>query len=114
MNKIKLERYNNAFLEAISYILMTEVKDTNIRYVTLTGVEITNDLSFAKVYYTVLNKEYLGVTQKALNRASTFIRGKVSERVDIRHTPELRFIYDESIAYGEKIEKIISEINKED
>lgn len=114
MNKIKLERLNNAFQEAISYIIMREVKDTNIRYVTITGVDITNDLSYAKVYFTVLKEEYLDITKKALEKASPFIRGKLSERVDIRHTPELKFIYDESIKYGENIEKIIKQINNEE
>lgn len=113
MNPIKIERYNDLFVKEISIILQTEVKDQNIRFVTITDVDITNDLSFAKVYFTVLNKEYLEVTKKSLNRASSFIRSKLSERIDIRHTPQLQFIYDESIAYGEKIEKILDQINEE-
>lgn len=111
---IKIERLNDEFQKEISYILMTEVKDQNVKFVTITDVDITNDLSYAKVYFTVLKDEYLEVTQKALNKASSFIRGKLSERVNIRHTPEIKFIFDESIKYGEKIEKIIEEINKED
>lgn len=114
MKQVKIERLNDLFREEISYILFTEVKDSNVKFVTITDVEITNDLSFAKVYFTVLNKEYLDVTQKALNRASSFIRGKLSERVEVRHTPELRFIFDESIEYGEKIEKILEQINEEE
>lgn len=114
MNRIKIERLNDIFMKEISYILMTEVKDSDVRNVTITDVDITNDLSYAKVYYTVLKDEYLEVTAKALKRASSFIRGKLSERVDIRHTPEIKFVYDESIKYGERIEKIIEEINKED
>lgn len=114
MNQIKLERYNDQFVKEISYILQTEVKDADIRFVTITDVAITSDLSFAKVYFTVLNREYIDVTLKALNRASSFIRGKLSERVDIRHTPELQFVYDESIAYGENIEKILDEIKEEE
>jgi len=114
MNQIKIERYNDLFVKEISYILQTEIKDQNIRFVTITDVSITNDLSYAKVYFTVLNREYLEVTEKALKRASSFIRGKLSERVDIRHTPELEFVYDESIQYGERIEKIIDQINQEE
>jgi len=114
MKKIRIERLNDILVKEISYILMTEVKDSNVRFVTITDVDITNDLSYAKVYFTVLKDEYLDVTQKALNKASSFIRGKLSERIDIRHTPELKFIFDESIKYGEKIEKIIEEINNEE
>lgn len=113
MNKVKIERYNDLFVKEISMILQTEVKDQNIKFVTITDVDITNDLSFAKVYFTVLNKEYLDVTKDALKRASSFIRGKLSERIEIRHTPELIFVYDESIEYGEKIEKILESINEE-
>ena len=113
MNKVKIERYNDLFVREISMILQTEVKDQNIKFVTITDVDITNDLSFAKVYFTVLNKEYLDVTKDALKRASSYIRGKLSERIEIRHTPELIFVYDESIEYGEKIEKILESINEE-
>ena len=113
MNKVKIERYNDLFVKEISMILQTEVKDQNIKFVTITDVDITNDLSFAKVYFTVLNKEYLYFTKDALKRASSYIRGKLSERIEIRHTPELIFVYDESIEYGEKIEKILESINEE-
>ena len=113
MNKIKIARYNDLFIREISMILQTEIKDQNIKFVTITDVDITNDLSFAKVYFTILNKEYLDVTKDALKRASSFIRGKLSERIEIRHTPELIFVYDESIEYGEKIEKILESINEE-
>ena len=111
---IKIERLNDEFQKEISYILMTEVKDQNVKFVTITDVDITSDLSYAKVYFTVLKDEYLDVTLKALNKASSFIRGKLSQKINIRHTPEIKFIFDESVKYGEKIEKIIEEINKED
>lgn len=110
---IKIERLNDEFQKEISYILMTEVKDKNVKFVTITDVDITNDLSYAKVYFTILKDEYLDVTLKALNKASSFIRGKLSQKINIRHTPEIKFIFDESVKYGEKIEKIIEEINKE-
>lgn len=112
MANIRIERLNHTFMEEISHILMTEVKDEDIRFVTITGVDITNDLSYAKVYFTVLNAERKKETIDALNGASHFIRGKLSERIEIRHTPELRFIYDDSIAYGEHIENIIEKINE--
>lgn len=108
---IKIDRLNNQFQEVISEILQREVKNPNLKFVTITGCEITNDLSFCKVYFTVLNKDK-NETLKQLQEASSFIRGEISKRVEIRHTPELKFVFDESIEYGEKIEKIIKEINK--
>lgn len=114
MASIKIERLNHAFQEQISIILMREIKDENIKFVTITGVETTSDLSFAKVYYTVLNENKKQETEEALKKAAPFIRTKLAERVDIRHTPELKFIFDTSISYGNHIEKIIEEIHEKD
>ena len=108
---IKIERINHSMIREISYILEREVKDKNIKFVTITDVKVTNDLSFAKVYFTVLNEEYKKETLKALKQASGFIRTKLCERIDIRHMPELEFVYDESIAYGKLIEDKIKEIH---
>ena len=114
---IKIERLNHEFQEVISEIIYKEVKNPDLKFVTITGCEITNDLSFCKVYFTVLGKdksETLKGIIKGLNNAASFILGEISKRIEIRHTPELRFVFDESIEYGEKIEKIISDINKEE
>ena len=108
---VKLERLGSTFAKVISEILAREVKDENVKLVTITGCEITNDLSFAKVYFTVLDSSKKEETIKALERSKSFIRGEISKRVDVRHTPELRFIFDESVEYGNKIEKIIDDIN---
>lgn len=111
---IKIERLNHVIQEEISMILMKEIKDENIKFVTITGVETTNDLSFSKVYYTVLNKEKLNDAQEALEKASSFIRTKLANSIEVRHTPELRFIYDKSIAYGEHIDELIERIKEEE
>ena len=110
---VKIERLNDQFQEVISEILHKEIKDPDLNFVTITGCSITSDLSFCKVYFTALNKDPQKIL-KDLNNARSFIRGEISKRVDIRHTPELKFVYDNSIAYGEKIEKIIEKINNED
>ena len=114
MASIKIERLNHAFQEEISVILMREIKDEDIKFVTITGVETSSDLSYAKVYYTVLNRERQKETAEALQKASPFIRSKLAERVEVRHTPELKFLYDNSIEYGEHIEKIIEEIKEKE
>ena len=75
-------------------------------------VDITNDLSHAKVYITVLNDSERESTLKALNNARGFIEIELSKRVEIRKMPELKFVYDESIEYGNNIENIIERINK--
>ena len=114
MANIKIERLNHAFQEEISMILMTEIKDEDIKFVTITGVDTTSDLSYAKVYFTVLDETKKETTLEALTGAASFIRSKLAERVEIRHTPELKFIYDTSIEYGNHIKEIIDSINKEE
>lgn len=109
---IKTERIASMLEKEISYILMMEVKDADIKFVTVTGVKLTTDLSFAKVYVTVLDDEKKESTMKALKDASGYIRHELYDRVDIRHIPELEFVYDESIEYGKKIEEIIEEIHE--
>lgn len=111
---VKIERLNDQFQKEISIILQTEIKDSDIHFVTITGCDITNDLSFCKVYFTVLDDSKKESTLQALKKAASYIRGILSQRVEVRHTPELRFIYDESIEYGNKIEKIIEKINEEE
>ncbi len=111
---IKIDRIASNMVKEISMILMEEVKDPDIKFVTITDCKVTNDLSFAKVYFTVLDIEKKESTLLALNNASGFIRKELAERIEIRHIPELEFIFDESIEYGNKIEKIIEEIHKED
>lgn len=114
MNHIKVERINSLLEREISSILMLEVKDPDIRFVTVTRVSATSDLSFAKVYFTVMKDDRKTETLKALKDASGYIRHELMERVDLRHIPELQFIYDESIEYGKKIESIIEEIHEEE
>ena len=107
MASIKIERLNHAMQEVISTILMKEIKDEDIRFVTITGCDISSDLSYCKVYFTVLDQEKKQQTIQALEKASGFIRGEVSKEIDMRHTPELKFMYDDSIAYGQHMDKIM-------
>ena len=109
---IKVDRINHSIVREISYILMTEVKDEDIKFVTITDCKTTNDLSFAKIYFTVLDDSKRESTLEALKNASGFIRKELAERIEIRHIPELEFVYDESIEYGKKIENIIENIHE--
>ena len=109
---IKIDRLNNMFVEEISKVIHQEIKDKDVKFVTVTDVKITNDLSFAKIYITTLDNNREKVLN-ALNKASGFIRTLLCDRVKIRKMPELHFVYDESIEYGKKIEDIIERINSE-
>lgn len=110
---VKIERLNNLFLAELSNIIFKEIKNPVIKTVTLTAVEITNDLSFAKVYFTCMNNDKDKVLAE-LDEAKGFLRTKLANTIDIRHTPELVFEFDNSIEYGMNIEKIIEKIHEKD
>ena len=110
---IKIERINHMIMEEVSKILMFEVKDERFKFVTVTDCDTSNDLSYCKIYVTVLEQEKKEETLKALNNASSFIRGELAKRIEIRHIPELKFIFDESVVYGEHIDNIIDKLNEE-
>lgn len=109
---IKIDRLNNSFVEHISRIIRTEIKDERINFVTVTAAKITNDLSFAKVYVTVLNDKERDNIIKLLNKASNFIERELSKRIEIRKMPNITFVYDESLEYAANIEDIIERIEE--
>jgi len=110
---VKIKRLESNIVKEISYILSQEVKDNDIKFVTVTDCHLTSDLSYAKIYITVLDDAKKETTLNALKDAAGFIRKELAERVIIRHVPELEFVYDESIEYGKKIEEIIEKINED-
>ncbi len=110
---VKIERLNNLFVKELSEIIMLEVKNPLIKSVCITSVSITNDLSYAKVYFTCMNEDR-NMVLKELKEASGFMRSKLCDRIDIRHTPELIFEYDDSIEYGKRIEEVIEKLHEND
>ena len=110
---VKIERLNNLFLAELSKIIFKEIKNPIIKTVNLTAVEITNDLSFARVFFTCMDEDKDKVLEE-LESAKGFLRTKLANTIEIRHTPELVFIYDSSIDYGMNIEKIIQKIHEKD
>ena len=111
MSKVKLERMASQFTREISNIIHSEVKNEVLKSITITDAEVSADLGVAKIYYTFLGDYEKDFVAEELKKASSFLRTELAERLDIRHTPELRFKFDESIAYGTNIERILNEIN---
>ena len=110
--KLKGERVASDIIKELGMILLTEVKDEDLKHVTITAANVSNDLSSAKVYFTTLDDHKRDKVLKDINNASGYFRSELAKRLDLRQIPEIRFVYDESIEYGQKIEKIIEEINK--
>ena len=109
---IKIERLEHTFVEEISKILRTEIKDERISFVTVTAANITSDLYYAKIYVTVLNDKERDNIIKLLNKASNFIERELSKRIEIRKMPNITFVYDESLEYAANIEDIIERIEE--
>ena len=112
MSSHKLAKLSSAIARVISEILFEEAKDEILKTITITGCRVSRDLSYAKVYFTSLSNLDRKILVKEVNEASSFIRGELAERIDLRHTPILEFVYDESIEYANNIENIIKEIKE--
>lgn len=112
---VKSERLGNVLLKEISNILMTEIRDKDINFVTITHVDLSNDLSYAKVYCTVLDENKKDKILHDLNEAKGFIKTMlVKKKIEMRIIPDLKFVFDDSIDTGYKIESIIKKIHEED
>lgn len=112
---IKQKRIASDMMRVINEILLEEARDDLLKKITITGCDVTNDLSFAKVYFTsLINDLSHKDLERELEEAASFIRLKLAEKMDLRNTPKLKFIYDESINYANNIERIIKEIYEND
>ncbi len=111
---VKIERISSEVGREISSILLLEAKDETLKHITVTGCEVTNDLSYANIYYTYMGEESLDAVKENLKVAAPYLRTVLASRMsDLRKIPELRFHYDNSREYGENIDKILDSI-KED
>ncbi len=94
----------------VSDIIRNEVKD-DLGFMTITGVKITNELSYMYVYYTVYgNSDELEKTKMVLDRANGFIKNQIAQRVKMRKVPSLVFKYDESYQKGKRVDDLIKNI----
>lgn len=109
----KIAKISSDMMRVISEILSLEARDDLLKTITITGCKVSRDLSYAKVYFTSLSNLDKKTLEHEVNEAAPYIRGLVAEKLDLRHTPALEFVFDESIEYGARIEKIIKEINEE-
>lgn len=111
-NSIKNTRINGEVQRELSTIIR-ELKDPRIGIMTsVTDVEVTPDLKLCKAYISVLGDEQTKAdTMAGLKSAAGFIRRELARTVNLRNTPEIKFIMDESIEYGMKMSKLIDEVN---
>ena len=94
----------------LSGLLRRELRDPRVGMVTLTSVDVSPDLSHAKVFFTVLEKEKQETTTDALQRAAGFLRSQLAQRMKMYTTPELRFVYDASVERGDQLSRLIDSV----
>ena len=115
-NSIKNTRINGEVQKELSTIICNEIKDPRIHPMTsVMAVEVAPDLKTCKAYISVLGeKEAKEATIKGLKSAEGYIRRQLAHNMNLRNTPEIRFILDESIEYGVTMSKLIDDIAKKD
>lgn len=108
------EKVAETIHELICSILSRGLNDPRIGFVTITAVELTEDLSLARIFFTVIGDDKAKKdTEAGLNSAKGFIRREIGKNLTIRHTPELLFKYDSSLDYASRIDSLLKEINRE-
>ena len=113
MSLYRKNRINEDMLRELPQIIRS-VKDPRVNsgFITITHCEVSGDLKFAKIYFSVLNGDADEV-KKGLISAKGFIRREIAERLNMRNTPELTFVSDDSLEQGDKISKILNDLNLE-
>ena len=115
MGQLRLEKIQEFIKQEVSTIILTELKDPRIGFVTVTRVEATGDLRHAKVYISLLgNEEQKAETWQGLTKALGFLRMEVGKRLKIRHSPELTLHLDESLDHSVHIQKLLQKIKEDE
>ena len=114
-NSIKNTRINGEVQKELSNIIRGEIKDPRINPLTsVVAVEVAPDLKTCKAYISVLgDQDAVDSTFAGLNSAMGYIRRELAHSVNLRNTPEIRFVLDQSIEYGVKMSKMIDEVTKD-
>jgi ribosome-binding factor A len=107
----RADKVSEAIKREVSLMLSREVKDPGIHFVTVTGVETTDDLRHAKIFVSILGDEKTRQeSMKGLERAKGFLRGELGHRLQLRYTPEIQFRLDTSLDHAMKIKGLLNQI----
>ena len=91
----------------VSDLIRLEVRDPRVGMITITSVDVSPDMTHAKIFFTVLEKDKLQDTLEGLKRSAGFLRAQLAKRVQMYTTPELRFVYDQSVERGDRLSRLI-------
>lgn len=110
----RIDRVNELMRREISIMIQKDLHDPRLEFVTITHVDVSKDLRHAKVSFSVLGPtDRVKKAEEALGNACGFIRKLVGERVRMRYTPEIQFVYDRSIEYSAQIDAALENLKKE-
>ena len=96
----------------LSDIIHRELRDPRVGLITLTSVNVSSDCAYATVYFTCLDNEHVPSAKVGLKRATGFLRTQLGKRVKLWTTPELKFVYDESVERGDRLSRLIDSANR--
>jgi ribosome-binding factor A len=114
VDSITQARINSQMMATLAELLARQVRDPRVETVTLTGVEVTNDLAVARIYYSLLGDEKAkSLAQRGLETAAGFLRREIGRRMHLRSAPQLRFQFDTSLEQGQRIETLLREWHDE-
>jgi len=102
------ERVAGQLRRDLARLIQQEIKDPEVGFISLSDVEVTRDLSHAKVFITVFEPEKAKTSLGALRRAATFLRRRLGQELRLRHVPELHFLHDDSVEQGSHIDGLIA------
>lgn len=107
----RAQRVAEEMKKEIARIIQDELKDPRVGFVSITGVKVSNDLRHAKIYVSIFgNKEEETKSLEVLKKAKGFIRKEIGKQIKLRYTPEIVFLSDHSIAYSDKITRLLTEV----
>jgi len=108
----RLSRVGEQLRRELADILRREVRDPRVAGISLTDVEVSPDYAHAVVFFSCLDGNQVPVASEGLKRAAGFLRSQLARRVKLHATPELRFVYDESIERGDRLSRLIDGLNE--
>jgi len=115
MGKLRAEKLQALIKQEMSTMLIRDVRDPRVKFVTVTGVEVSNDLSYAKIYVSLYGtEEQQAQAWKGLQSALGFFRSEIARRIDLRVAPVLSFHKDTSMEYSAHIESLLRDIKEKE
>ncbi|MCD6581195.1 MAG: 30S ribosome-binding factor RbfA [Desulfuromusa sp.] len=111
MSSYRPERVGEQIYKETALLLMYNIRDPRVTPVTLTGVQMSRDIGSARIYYTVSDESTERKNaEKGLKSAAPYIRRELGKIMQLRFVPEIRFVYDKSIGYGQKIDALLHQV----